>query len=392
MTIWCELAWISGTFQPSVRISLDEQAVITHIEPNQEPQSDDRIVEGLITPGFINAHCHLELSHLYEQILMHTGMAGFVETLQQKRNIATTEQKNKSQIAAIQQLKKKGVVGVADICNSADTISTKSLFPEIQFHNFLEVFGLTDKSAQNQIDTINFLTTQFSTASVTPHAPYSVATKLLAYTQERLEKVYSVHLFESEEEMQLYEQQKGALWDLFSRWGIPIAAEFYRQNPIQHISAGMPQNAAILWVHNVWLTNQQIEALIQLFPKSYFCLCPRANLFINNRLPDFSNFLNVKTRLCLGTDSLAGTTSLDLLADAKILMESSFFEMKDILNILTLNPAKALGWENEIGNIEIGKSPGINQLFPIQVDTPRLLSETSVQPIASRCSIYPTFA
>lgn len=381
MTIWCELAWLEETFQPAVRIALSEQLAITHIEVSQPPQPTDRQLSGLVVPGFINAHCHLELSHLRGKIAPQTGMAGFIKELQQIRNTAIQSFKEESQCIAIQELKDSGVIGVADICNSIDSDASKKQFPEIWFHNFIEVFGLAEKAAAVQMAQADALAAAFPNSSVTPHAPYSTGDALLSYTSRRAEKIYSVHLLESSEEEQLFEQQSGALWELFSLWGLPISSELYQQDIITHIAKGVHPGATALWVHNNYLTRRKLETIIQIFPNSYFCLCPRANLFIHNKIPNFSVFNSVKGRLCLGTDSLAGTTSFDLLADAKIVSAHGCFSFGEILAMLTTNPARAFAWESELGSFEVGKRPGFNQLQPIQIENPELLPMTTVQPV-----------
>ena len=381
MTIWCELVWLQNSFQPATRITLNEYSTIVQIETHQQPHAGDKVFNGLVVPGFINAHCHLELSHLQKKIPPKTGMAGFIERLQKIRNSATIQQKINSQLAAIQELKKNGVVAIADICNSDDSRFAKEQFPEIQFHHFIEIFGLSKDAAIHQMNHASDLLKAFYNATITPHAPYSAGPELLRHTFQRAEAVYSIHLLESEEEKQLFEQQEGALWELFSSWNLPVSQEFYQKDIIKHISQGLPNDASVLWVHNNYLTEKQIETIVHNFPNSYFCLCPRANMFIHNKFPEFSTFYSVRNRLCLGTDSLAGTTSFDLLADAKIITDSNIFSLGEIINMLTINPAQALHWSPRLGSFEVGKSPGFNQLYPIQIENPRLLSCTGVQPI-----------
>jgi len=106
----------------------------------------------------------------------------------------------------------------------------------------------------------------------------------------------------------------------------------------------------ILLVHNTFSRKEDIT-------DNYYCTCPKANLYIENSLPDYSIFNAEK--LCVGTDSLASNNSLSILDEIQIIKENSDFDLHTLLKIASKNGADALGFTT-LGTFEKGKSPGVN--------------------------------
>ena len=89
----------------------------------------------------------------------------------------------------------------------------------------------------------------------------------------------------------------------------------------------------------------------------YYCTCPKANLYIENALPDYSIF--DRDKLCVGTDSLASNDALSILEELQVIQKNSNFDMNTLLRIACKNGAEALGFD-QLGTFEKGKIPGIN--------------------------------
>ena len=106
----------------------------------------------------------------------------------------------------------------------------------------------------------------------------------------------------------------------------------------------------MILVHNTFTKKEDIT-------DNYYCTCPKANLYIENSLPDYSIFDTDK--LCIGTDSLASNTSLSILEELKIIKENSNFDTNTLLKISSKNGARALGF-NDLGTLKKGKTPGVN--------------------------------
>ncbi|RYF96365.1 MAG: amidohydrolase, partial [Chitinophagaceae bacterium] len=123
------------------------------------------------------------------------------------------------------------------------------------------------------------------------------------------------------------------------------------------------RNQSAILVHNTETSSSDldfIEATNARGISTWFCLCPNANLYINNKLPDIERFASYKNKIILGTDSLASNNNLDILGEIKTMHR--FFPsipVHDLLRWATLNGAKALEIDEQTGSFEAGKQPGI---------------------------------
>ena len=103
-------------------------------------------------------------------------------------------------------------------------------------------------------------------------------------------------------------------------------------------------------VHNTFSKEEDIT-------DNYYCTCPKANLYIENSLSDYSIFDTDK--FCVGTDSLASNNSLSILEELKVIQENSDFDLNTLFKIACKNGADALGF-SDLGTFEKGKKPGLN--------------------------------
>ena len=155
-------------------------------------------------------------------------------------------------------------------------------------------------------------------------------------------------LEELKEENILFEKKEGALFDWLNN--IDATSEIWRKrNKSTDIFAELKNQNTIL-VHNTFTKKEDLT-------DNYYCTCPKANLYIENSLPDYSIF--DRDKLCVGTDSLASNNSLSVLEELRIIQENYSFDLNTLLKIASKNGAKALGFE-DLGTFEKGKIPGVN--------------------------------
>ena len=119
-----------------VTVECNDEGLITSIQTGASPVDAQ---PGILTPGFINAHCHTELSYLKGLIPRHTGMADFFSGIQSIRYNDTQQPKSSYILPALEAMYKEGVVGIADICNSTDSLEAKKQVPELRFHQFANI-------------------------------------------------------------------------------------------------------------------------------------------------------------------------------------------------------------------------------------------------------------
>ena len=311
------------------------------------------IFNGILCPGFVNSHCHLELSHLLGIAEKGKGFLNFVGAIQQRNNF-TKDKILETIEKAERQMIKNGIVAVGDICNTVDTLSQKQK-GNLQYYNFIEIFGVQKEKINKVIEDGKELRNQFRTvgqkATIVPHAPYSVPPNLMqaiAKTFDKNDFTLSIHNQEIKEENMLFEKKAGALFDWLNN--IEATSEIWgNRNKSTDIFTELENQKTIL-VHNTFTKKEDLT-------DNYYCTCPKANLYIENTLPNYSIFN--KEKLCVGTDSLASNNSLSILEELQIIQENSDFDLNTLLKIASKNVAEALGFES-LGTFEKGKIPGVN--------------------------------
>ncbi len=322
--------------------------------------------EGIITPGFVNAHCHLELSHLKNKIQKHTGIPGFgKQIIMQRMSGFSKEEIHQKALAADEEMWQNGIVAVGDISNNDDSFKVKQ-HSKIKYHTFIEILGLNPANKKMMFDLsfqyLQQLKTQQLNVSLAPHAPYSTSLELIeAIAQYDRENnlPLSIHNQETEDETKFFLGEKSGFNDLYDFLKADIS--FFKAPGVSsleyYIKAFREQN--VMLVHNTFSHKKDIQLAAD--KKCFFCFCPNANLYIENKLPDYNLFKEHVKALCIGTDSLASNSALDLIAEANaILNATNAFTLENILQMLTFNNAKALQLDNNFGQLITGKNTGLN--------------------------------
>ncbi|MCZ4224396.1 amidohydrolase family protein [Pedobacter rhodius] len=319
--------------------------------------------KGAIVPGFINTHCHLELSHMSGQIPMHTGLVEFVQSIIKSRG-ADTEKITAAMQNADAEMFDNGIVAVADISNQMISKEIKQQ-SKIYYHTFVEAMGFNPERANVIMDNATGIKNEFSPlpASVVPHAPYSISPELLKLINDKAETddtVMSIHNQETTNENTFFESKTGGFLELYKFLGLDI--RFFKPTGKTSLQSWLPyiKKQRTLLVHNTVSSKADIEFAKQSHPDLYWCLCPQANLYIENTLPDVDLLIEENVKLTLGTDSLASNHQLNILSEMKTLQQHKNVAFEKLLLWGTLNGAEFLGVNNRFGSIEPGKKPGLN--------------------------------
>lgn len=344
---------------------------------------------GILVPGFVNVHCHLELSHLKGKIEKKTGIGGFIGKINRLRN-RETEQVEKTIQVADRKMWAAGIAAVGDISNSNLTIETK-LRSKIDYHTFVEAFGFHPSRAEKAFDYAQSVKRQFSEnklkCSIVPHSPYSVSEPLFKKIQEfaAVEKsILSIHNQESSAESEFYKSGTGAIADhLTNNLGIDISHwKPTGKSSLQSVLNHLPAENPLVLVHNTFTGKEDLNRLKEYrsLTNTYFALCPNSNLYIENHLPPVLLFRDEKLNLCIGTDSLASNRELSIF-DEMITLQQNFpeLDLEELIQWGTLNGAKALGIDGVFGSFEPGKNPGINLISGIDFKTFRLTGNSKVK-------------
>lgn len=353
---------------PDRVLILDDAGNVSALVPRSWAGEDIKTVEGWLSPGFINTHCHLELSHMKGKVPEHTGLPLFLRTVMEQRQPPTSEILADAIDAAGKEMQESGIVAVGDICNTAATLPYK-LKSAIHWHSFIECMGFIDAVAHQRLEHSAAVFSQFAEkelpVSLVPHAPYSVSATLfkLLGSMEGNTPV-TIHNQECPAEDELYKHKTGAFLDFYQHFGIDISS--FAATGMSSLQSYLPYFSHVsrmLLVHNTYTTDMDIRFANSRPQEIFWCLCPNANMYIENRLPDIPAFLQLGARMTLGTDSLASNHQLSIWEEIKtIRAQYPHIPLVNIMQWATINGAQALGIEDLYGSFEKGKKPGIVQI------------------------------
>lgn len=335
-----------------------------------ECSADEQITPGALTPGFVNGHCHIELSHLHGKFRKGTGMAGFIDQINELRDWAGRDEKVRLTRYWMDKMWADGVSAMADISNDDSSFDVKKSH-DMYTRTFLEVFGSEPHMCEGVMEEVTALNATADQAGIdaapTPHSCYTMSPELLsASAAAGLAKGFlSYHSQESQEEEDLLRTGSGAMYENRRRSGMstpPVTGESSLKYFIQRLASAVPApySQHILLVHNVCLTQDDIDAAKKVMDNVYWTVCPLSNIFIHNALPPIPLMRSNGLDIMLGTDSLSSNDDLDMVKEM-FCIHQNFPEvpMSEILEWATLNGARFLKKDDVIGSLEVGKRPGI---------------------------------
>ncbi|MHA4808024.1 amidohydrolase family protein [Flavitalea flava] len=402
---------------PDMVLVTSEDGTVDALVPFAEAGEGVEHLSGMLSPGFVNCHCHLELSHLKGRLPEKTGLTDFLLAVLKQRH-SDPETIQSAIRDAEEAMMGQGIVAVGDICNTTDTLSQKSA-GQLYYHNFIETMGFLEKSAPERFDhsrktfeayaqafplpkmaqgfregrpIINRLA-PIKATSLVPHAPYSVSPRLFDLIANFPgNHLLTIHSQESEAENVFYQSGQGDFLRLYEAMGLDVS--FFHGTGKRSLESYLPHfypNQSLILVHNVataeedllfahkWQgkggeSNRQEKVEHRLF----FCLCPNANLYIGGQLPDVDLLIRHHCAIVVGTDSLASNHQLSILEEL-ITLQHQFphLQTATLLQWATANGAAALQFENILGDFTPGKQPGV--LLLEELDGERLTAASRVR-------------
>lgn len=351
---------------------IDEEGQVQDIVPEREAGEGVESYPGILSPGFINCHCHLELSHMRGLIPPKTGLVDFVFKVVTERHFGEKEILQAIEGAEMEMMQ-AGIVAVGDICNNTLTLPQKSR-GRLRYYNFIESSGWAPSIAQARFERAQNIFGQFDNLpseianrqSIVPHAPYSVSNELWQHLQEGFEgRVVSIHNQETAFEDQFFTEGTGDFQRMYELMKIDNSHHVpTRRSSLQSYFDKLRGAKNILLVHNTFTREEDVVFVNRrpstVDPKVFFCLCINANLYIEDQVPPVEMLRRNGVSIVLGTDSLASNWSLSI-ADEMKAIRHHFPQIptEELLQWATSNGAKALDMEARLGSFEKGTQPGI---------------------------------
>jgi cytosine/adenosine deaminase-related metal-dependent hydrolase len=364
-----------------------EEGVVEGLVPMEDAGENMERYKGLLTPGFVNCHCHLELSHMKGRIPERTGLVDFVFKVVTERH-HPEEEILKAIADAEEEMQRNGIVAVGDICNNSLTIAQKQK-GRLRYYNFIEASGWLPSLSQARFERAKALYEEYSRhpgnyrqgagtptpcCSIVPHAPYSVSEELWRRIQPFFEdKVVSIHNQETAFEDEFFLQGTGDFQRMYQMMKIDNTHHRPTQkSSLQSYFDKLLGASRILLVHNTFIRQQDVEYINGL--PAYFCLCVNANQYIEDAMPPIELLRRNQCAIVLGTDSLASNRSLNILDEIKTIRQYfPCIALEEMLQWATLNGARALQMDKELGSFEKGKRPGVVVVAETHLTAKRIL-------------------
>ncbi len=331
---------------------------------------------GVLMAPLVNAHLHLELSALKNRLPRGKGFAPWVAALLRERDAAGTPTLKAAAQKAAASLQDMGVGLVGEI-------STLGITRQV-LHNrrtagvwFREFLGDEQEYLGHEEQDL-YIKKQFPLSfSAAGHAPHTTAPKLLTALKKRTAAaglVFSIHVAESEVEMDFIAGIRGGWTDFLASRGIDTAAwPVGNKTPVAYLHDLGVLDGTTLGVHLLHVTDRDLDILERTGTK--LCLCPRSNQNLHGRLPDIGSLLAWNLAPALGTDSLASCDSLGIFDEmAFVRQQYPQIALPDILAMATINGARALGLGQLWGTLDTGRTARLLYL-DIRASTPAHVME-----------------
>lgn len=312
----------------------------------------------IVLPGLVNAHTHLEYSCLKGRIApARKYFDWLVQMVELKRGLSRPEMEQ-GILAGVRELIRCGTALVADVTNTglaARALQRSGLrgiiFFELVGESSLKAFFATKRALSASAPRFRI--------RPSPHAPHTVPGYLLhemAQYQKKTRALTSIHLSESEEEMNWIRGREGPMNRLIASEMLRSSAYLGRRlSPVAYLKQYGLLNRRVLCVHCVHLDASDADILKK--ASCFVALCPRSNVHAGAGRAPVEQLIRRGIPLCIGTDSLASNTDLDLWNEMRAVKKLfPFLPHAFILRVATLNGAGALGFASSHGSIEPGKT------------------------------------
>ena len=362
-------ALIDGKLERNIVVEVDDARVIRSITryENIDSVASVEFYPGILIPGMINAHCHLELSYLKGAIAEGGGYAHFAREIGRVRGGFSDAERIHAASVADAKMWEEGIEAVVDIANDELIMPIKAK-SRIYYHTLFELFGLNNQNIESHVA----MAKRHTNADVTPHSTYSVQDIPFREICRINERLLSLHFLESDDEAALY-QHEGSLRAWYKRMCWECDFLDYG-TPAERIAKSVAEDSHLLLVHATRATATDVMRIENALIKgATWVLCPESNRYISNYTPPVAMLDQMHARIAIGTDSLASARSLSMVDNMRLLGD---MPLDKLLSYATINGAQALGIDATKGTLEVGKSPGLVIIEGVDLNMMRLTEDS----------------
>jgi cytosine/adenosine deaminase-related metal-dependent hydrolase len=323
--------------------------------------------EVLLMPGLINAHCHLDYTHMAGQFEPPKVFSDWLKDITSTKAGWSLADYTESWRAGAEMLLRTGTTTVADI------EAVPQLLPEVwnatplRVISFLELIGITNRRPpgtvlQEALEKMDSVHHERCRVALSPHAPYSTVPELLklsARAARRKKTLLCTHVAESSLEFEMFTRGRGAMYDWLQRSGRDMS-DCGLGSPVRHLQRCGLMSGRLLVAHANYLASGDAALLAE----HGVCVvhCPRSHAYFRHRQFQARRLIGEGVNVCLGTDSLATVhkargknLELNMFKEMQALAEREpWLSPRRIVRMATVNGARALGVAGRLGELMAG--------------------------------------
>lgn len=380
-------SWVLPIGEPPIRdgwivagrgriVAYGAYGAVTRRAASHAETSEVDLGQVAVLPGLVNAHTHLELSYLRDEVPPASEFVTWVRSVMAARRqwpSPTAPQILSAMDEAIAESAASGTAVVGDISNTLVSFPAlvrsplaAVVFFEVLGFNVTDANGLIEHAC-GEIDALG--STDRVRASLAAHAPYSVAPLVFRAIRRAIDRdafaPCSVHLSESAEEVEFIRTGGGPWRRLLEEVGVWNAQWIPPGvSPVQFLDDSGFLDARVLAVHGAQMTPADLSRLAS--RGATLVTCPRSNGHTGAGRPPIEDFYASGVHVAVGTDSLASAPDLSVFAELATLRAlARSVPASRLLASATIEGARALGFDADYGTIEPGKSARL-----VAVDVP----------------------
>jgi cytosine/adenosine deaminase-related metal-dependent hydrolase len=356
--------WICPGTTPPIRngFLVVDGNLITTVGAEQVPDGIERIAYPgcAIVPGFVNAHVHLELT-LFRGLFDGLSFPDWIRRLTRMKYDKCTRDamRASARLGAVENLR-AGVTTVGEVMDIPTGWEAMLEFG-LQGVAYQEVFGPAKDTAPEALQALREKVehhrkkeTSTQRIGLSPHAPYSVSPTLYEGVRDYARRDglrMTAHIAESNDETLFVRDGVGPFAEAHGKRGIAVIARGC--SPLAHLDRLGLLGPDMLLVHAIETDAEDHERIRQ--RDAFVAHCPKSNAYLGHRVGPVAAMRSRGIPVALGTDSLASNDGFNMFAEMSAVVEQQQLGCEEAFRMATIEGARALGLEKELGSLEVGK-------------------------------------